>query len=146
MAFWSTSRTSDLQARIDELQSSLTELNHLVGEGAETAGKRVAKTAHAVEARASSSAHDALSAISPLIGDLGRQLEGILSAVTALSGSFSGLARKAGKESRAAYNTVETKVEDNAMVAVLAAAGIGFLIGAAVGGTAAAQRRPRNPS
>jgi ElaB/YqjD/DUF883 family membrane-anchored ribosome-binding protein len=146
MAFWSTSRTSDLQARIDELQSSLTELNHLVGEGAETAGKRAVKTVHAVEARASSGAHDVLSAVSPLLGDLGRQLEGILTAVTALSGSFGGLARKAGKESRAAYSTVETKVEDNAMVAVLAAAGIGFLIGAAVGGTAAAQRRPRNPS
>ena len=40
----------------------------------------------------------------------------------------------AGREGKQAYQAVEEKVEDNAMLAVVAAAGVGFLLGAMLAG------------
>jgi hypothetical protein len=64
-----------------------------------------------------------------------------VASVGALSGRAADTARK---ESKAAYKAVETKVEDNAMVAVVAAAGVGFLIGSMIFGGNAAKRAVSN--
>ncbi|MGQ4274389.1 hypothetical protein [Terrihabitans sp. B22-R8] len=141
MAFWSTSRASDLQTKIDDIQHSLAALSDIVGSNADQASKRASRGLHRVEERVQSGAHDISSSVVPMISDLGRQIETLLSVVTSVTGGF---ARKAGKESRQAYNTVEEKIEDNAVLAVLAAAGVGFLLGAAVVGSATASRSSNN--
>lgn len=137
MALWSTSRTGDLQHRIDELQSSLNSLSESAGASAARAGKQASRSAHQAQEAVSEGATDVVSSIVPVLSDLGRQIEAVLSLVTSVTGGF---ARKAGKESREAYSAVEQRVEKNAMLAVLAAAGVGFLLGAAVVGGAAAAR------
>ena len=107
MALWG-SRQSDLQARIDDIQHGLSALAGLVGDRAGDAGRSAG----------------------PVLNDLKSQFDGIVSAA-------SGIAGRAGREGRHAYRAVETKVEDNAMMAVVAAAGVGFLIGSLlVGGGA----------
>jgi ElaB/YqjD/DUF883 family membrane-anchored ribosome-binding protein len=142
MALWGTSRASDLQHRIDEMQQGLASLSEMVGSSATRAGKQARSGAHQAQAAVSEGTGDVASSIVPVLSDLGKQIEALLSVVTAITGGF---ARKAGKESRQAYTAVEETVENHAMLAVLAAAGVGFLLGAAVVGGAAAARSAQQP-
>jgi ElaB/YqjD/DUF883 family membrane-anchored ribosome-binding protein len=114
MALWG-SRQSDLQSRIDDIQTGLAALAGLLGDGAGAAGKSAARGARAAQDTASHAAHDAADTLGPLLNDITGQIDNVLSL--------------AGREGKQAYKAVESKVSDNAMVAVVAAAGIGILIG-----------------
>lgn len=114
MALWG-SRQSDLQARIDDIQTGLSALAGLLGDGAGAAGKSAARGARAAQDTASHAVHDAADSISPVLHNIAGQIDSALAS--------------AGRGGKHAYKAVESKVGDNAMVAVLAAAGVGVLIG-----------------
>jgi ElaB/YqjD/DUF883 family membrane-anchored ribosome-binding protein len=134
MAIWGRSRPNELQDRIDDIQAGLVALGELLGGGASTAA-RAAKTG------VTETASDLSSALMPVASDLKTQLEGLASLVAAFTG---GLAKKAGTGGKQAYDVVEEKVEDNAMLAVLAAAAVGVLVGAYfLGGSSKPQPAPQ---
>lgn len=134
MTLWG-SRPSDLQSRIDDIQNGLSALAGLLGKRVDAAGE---------------SAHEAADRLGPLLSDITDQIDSALSV--------------AKREGRHAYKAVETRVSDNPMIAVAAAAGVGLLIGSlllngrarravsslstAVGGNSpnAQQRRPKAAS
>ena len=99
MALWG-SRQSDLQSRIDDIQNGLSALAGLLGNKVDAAGH---------------SAHEAADKLGPLLHDITDQLDSALTV--------------AKREGRDAYKAVETRVSDNPMIAVAAAAGVGLLIG-----------------
>lgn len=99
MALWGP-RQSDLQSRIDDIQSGLSALAGLLGNRVDAAGR---------------SAHDAADSLGPLLHDITDQLDSALAV--------------AKREGRHAYKAVETKVSENPMIAVAAVAGVGLLIG-----------------
>ena len=99
MALWG-SRQSDLQSRIEDIQSGLSALAGLLGNRVDAAGH---------------SAHQAADSLGPLLHDITGQIDSALAV--------------AKREGREAYKAVETRVSDNPMIAVAAAAGVGLLIG-----------------
>ena len=140
MALWG-SRQPDLQSRIDDIQTGLAALAGLLGDGAAVAGKGAARGARAAGETASDAASNTAAALGPVLTDLSNQIDNIAASASAIT---SGLARRGAKEGKAAYKAVETKVEDNAMMAVVAAAGVGFLIGTMIFGGNAAKRAVSN--
>jgi ElaB/YqjD/DUF883 family membrane-anchored ribosome-binding protein len=144
MALWG-SRQSDLQSRIDDIQTGLAALAGLLGDGASAAGKGAARGARAASDTATDAATSAASntaaALGPVLSDLSNQIDSVLSAASALTGD---IAKRGAKEGKAAYKAVEGTVENNAMMAVVAAAGVGFLIGTMIFGGGAAKRAVSN--
>jgi ElaB/YqjD/DUF883 family membrane-anchored ribosome-binding protein len=129
MALWG-SRQSDLQARIEDIQTGLAALAGLLGDSAGAAGKGAARGAHAAQEAVSEKAADMSAALGPALADITNQIDHIVSAASEQGGK--------------AYRAVEDKVENNAMVAVVAAAGVGFLIGTMIFGSGAAKRAVSN--
>jgi ElaB/YqjD/DUF883 family membrane-anchored ribosome-binding protein len=136
MALWG-SRPSDLQSRIDDIQNGLAALAGLLGDGASAAGKGAARGAHTAQETVSEKAADMSAALGPAIADLTNQLDSIMSAASSLTGKAASVAKTEGGK---AYKAVEDKVENNAMMAVVAAAGVGFLIGTMIFGAGTAKR------
>jgi ElaB/YqjD/DUF883 family membrane-anchored ribosome-binding protein len=140
MALWG-SRPSDLQSRIDDIQTGLAALAGLLGDGANAAGKSAARGAHTAQETVSEKAADMSAAIGPALADLTSQIENIVSSASAITGRAASVAKAEGGK---AYRAVEGKVENNAMMAVVAAAGVGFLIGTMIFGSGAAKRAVSN--
>ena len=140
MALWG-SRQSDLQSRIDDIQTGLAALAGLLGDGASAAGKSATRGARAAGDAASGAASDTAAALGPVLNDLSNQIDSVMSAASALTGD---IAKRGAKEGKAAYKAVEGTVENNAMMAVVAAAGVGFLIGTMLFGGGAAKRAVSN--
>lgn len=136
MALWG-SRPSDLQARIDDIQTGLAALAGLLGDGASAAGKGAARGAHTAQEAVTDKAADMSAALGPALADLTSQIESIVSSASSITGRAASVAKSEGGK---AYKAVEDKVENNAMMAVVAAAGVGFLIGTMIFGSAAAKR------
>lgn len=139
MALWGSGRSSsDLQSSINDIQAGLSALAALLGHGASAAGDTAARGARAAQETAGETANDVSATLGPVLSDLKRQIDNVVSAAGAITGRA---ATTVGREGKQAYKAVEGKVEDNAMLAVVAAAGVGFLIGTMVfGGGAAAKR------
>jgi ElaB/YqjD/DUF883 family membrane-anchored ribosome-binding protein len=142
MALWGSSGQSDLQSQIDDIQNGLAALGSLLGSGASQAGKTAARGARSAGETVSDTAGDVSAAVGPMLNDLRSQFDNLVGIAGAVTG---GLAKRAGKEGKVAYKAVEEKVEDNAMMAVVAAAGVGFLIGAMLLGGSAVARRSAQP-
>jgi ElaB/YqjD/DUF883 family membrane-anchored ribosome-binding protein len=140
MALWG-SRPSDLQARIDDIQTGLAALAGLLGDSASAAGKGAARGAHTAQEAVSEKAADMSAAIGPALADITNQIDSIVSTASSLTGKAAAAASEQGGK---AYRAVEDKVENNAMVAVVAAAGVGFLIGTMIFGSGAAKRAVSN--
>lgn len=140
MALWG-SRQPDLQSRIEDIQTGLAALAGLLGDGAGAAGKGAARGAHAAQDAVSEKAADVSAALGPAIADITNQIDSIISTATALTGKAASAASETGGK---AYRAVEDKVENNAMMAVVAAAGVGFLIGTMIFGGNAAKRAVSN--
>ncbi len=140
MALWG-SKQSDLHARIEDIQSGLSALAGLLGDSAGAAGKSAARGAHKAGEAAGEAAHGVSDAITPALTDLANQIDSVLMSVGSLTGHAADVARKEGK---AAYKAVEGKVNDNAMIAVVTAAGVGLLVGAMIFGGGAARRAVAN--
>jgi ElaB/YqjD/DUF883 family membrane-anchored ribosome-binding protein len=136
MALWG-SRPSDLQARIDDIQTGLSALAGLLGDGASAAGKGAARGAHTAQEAVTDKAADLSAAFGPALADLTSQLDSILSSASAITGRAADVAKAEGGR---AYKAVETKVDSNPMMAVFAAAGVGLLIGTLIFGSGAAKR------
>lgn len=140
MALWG-SRHSDLHSRIEDIQAGLAALAGLLGDGAGAAGKGAARGAHAAQDAVSEKAAEVSATIGPALVDLTNQIDSIISAASSLTGKAAAAASETGEK---AYRAVEHKVENNAMVAVLAAAGVGLLIGSMIFGGGAAKRAVSN--
>jgi ElaB/YqjD/DUF883 family membrane-anchored ribosome-binding protein len=140
MALWG-SRQSDLQARIEDIQTGLAALAGLLGDSAGAAGKGAARGAHAAQEAVSEKAADMSAALGPALADITNQIDSIVSTASSLTGRAAAAASEKGGK---AYRAVEDKVENNAMVAVVAAAGVGFLIGTMIFGSGAAKRAVSN--
>ncbi len=108
-----------------------------LGDGASAAGKGAARGAHTAQEAVSDKAADRAAALGPAIADPTTQLDTIMTAASALTGKAASVAKTEGGK---AYKAVEDKVENNAMMAVVAAAGVGFLIGTMIFGSGAAKR------
>lgn len=136
MAFWGRSTSEQIADEVEHLQDRLATLTSAIGRNAErsTRGLR-----HSAASGADSAQHQ----LGETAHELKKQLDGLLSAVQSTSGA---LARDARERGSLAYHNVEEKIEDNAMIAVAAALGVGFLIGALLGRSTAPdappQRRP----
>jgi ElaB/YqjD/DUF883 family membrane-anchored ribosome-binding protein len=123
MTFWGRSSPSnDISARIEDLQSRLNALGGYLEDQAETAGH------HALR-RSRSAASDLASFGSSAADTVRGQLDDLTGVVQGLTAS---LARGARKQSSQAYGAVEERLEDHAVAAVVAALGVGFLLGALV--------------
>lgn len=133
MAFWSRSTAEDIQDEIEHLQGRLASLTSSIGQNAERGTREFRKSA-------SSAADHARDQLNETAGELKQQLDGLLSAVQSTS---TALARDAREKGSLAYHNVEEKLEDNAMVAVAAALGIGFLLGTLLGRTTAPDPQPQ---
>jgi ElaB/YqjD/DUF883 family membrane-anchored ribosome-binding protein len=140
MALWG-SRQPDLQSRIEDIQTGLSALAGLLGDGAGLAGKGAARGAHAAQEAVSEKAADMSAALGPAIADITNQIDSIISSASSLTGRAASVASEQGGK---AYRAVEDKVENNAMMAVVAAAGVGFLIGTMIFGGSAAKRAVTN--
>lgn len=141
MALWGSSRQSDLQSQIEEIQNGLAALGSLIGGTASQAGKSAMRGAHDAGEHVSDKASDMVSALGPLLGDIRSHIDNLSDAAGALT---SNAAKRTAEEGKLAYRAVETKVSDNPMLAVAAAAGVGFLIGSLLLGSAAARRTMAN--
>jgi len=140
MALWG-SKQSDLQARIDDIQTGLAALAGLLGDGASAAGSKAARGARRASEAAGETAQDISGTVSPALSDIADQIDSVIASVGSLTTRAGDVARKEGK---AAYQAVEGKVNENAMVAVVAAAGVGFLLGTLIFGGSAAKRAVSN--
>ncbi|MFC5069476.1 hypothetical protein [Flaviflagellibacter deserti] len=142
MALWGRSNQTELQSRIEDIQAGLSALGDLLSGGLDRAGEEATRGARAARKSAGETADELTTALAPVASDLRHQIEALTSIVSAATGAF---AKKAGREGKQAYQVVEEKVEDNAMLAVVAAAGVGFLLGAMlVGGRTEAPPKAAN--
>lgn len=137
MAFWSRNTADDIQDEIEHLQGRLAGLTSNIGESAERNMRGLRKSAATTADHARDQFHETA-------GELKHQLDGLLAAVQSTS---SALAKDAREKGSLAYHNVEEKLEDNAVVAVAAALGIGFLLGTFLGrSTAPAPQQRRAPA
>src|SRR5688572_26020975 len=95
MALWG-SRPSDLQSRIDDIQTGLAALAGLLGDGANAAGKSAARGAHTAQETVSEKAADMSAAIGPALADLTSQIENIVSSASAITGRAANVAKTEG--------------------------------------------------
>jgi ElaB/YqjD/DUF883 family membrane-anchored ribosome-binding protein len=134
MAFWSRGTADDISDEIEHLQGRLASLTSAIGRNAE-------RSTRGLRQSASSTAGNAQDQLSSTAHELKNQLDGLLSAVQSTSGA---LARDARERGSLAYHNVEEKLEDNAVIAVVAALGIGVLLGTLLGRTTAPEQQPPN--
>lgn len=133
MAFWGRSTSEQIADEVEHLQDRLATLTSAIGRNAERSTRELRHSAAA-------GAESAQAQLGETANELKQQLEGLLGAVQSTSGA---LARDARERGSLAYHNVEEKLEDNAVIAVVAALGIGFLLGSVLGRTTAPSPQPQ---
>lgn len=122
MALWGRSPSSDISASIEDLQSRLNALGAYIEDQAGAAGHQALRRSRGTASDLASLGTSAAEALRGQFDDLGGRIQGLASTA----------ARGARRQSSQAYGAVEERLEDHAVTAVVAALGVGFLLGALV--------------